>query len=103
MVKRTIEVMILSRQGCHLCHVLLKIARRIRNEVPFSLRACMIDQDPALLARYGERVPIVLIDDVERFSGRVTERELRRAIKWARWTRSVSRILSRLGLRPTRG
>jgi len=80
------------------------MAQRIRQEeVPFNLKTLTIDQTPALLAQYGERVPVVLINDIERFCGRVTEPELRRAIKWARWTRSVSRILSRIGLWPIRG
>ena len=91
-----VEVTILSRQECHLCKVLLKMSRRIQEEVPFQLTMRTIDHDHMLLDRYGERVPVVLIDDIERFSGRVSERELRRAIKWARWTRSVSRILSRI-------
>ena len=96
-------IIILSRQGCHLCRVLLKMTRRIQAEVPFRLTTRVIDQDPTLLGQYGERVPVVLINDIERFNGRVTERELRRAIKWARWTRPVSRILSRIGLWPIRG
>jgi len=46
---------------------------------------------------------IVLLDEVEHFVGKVTEGELRRAIKKARWRRPISRILSRLGFAPTRG
>ncbi len=98
-----VHVTILFHEDCHLCHVVLKMAHRIQAEIPFSLTPVDITDDPVLLARYGRRVPIVFIDQAERFSGRVRERDLRRAIKWARWTRPVSRILSRLGLSPSRG
>jgi hypothetical protein len=98
-----IEVTVFSRQDCHLCHVVLKMARRIQAEVPFLLTPVDIAGDPALEARYGARIPVVLIDRMEKLSGRMTERQLRRAIKWARWTRPISRILSRAGGTPARG
>ncbi len=98
-----VEVTILSRQDCHLCVVVMKMARRIQVEIPFSLIHTDLDRDPELAAQYGDRVPVVLIDQVERFWGSVKEQDLRRAIKRARWRTSISRILSRMGLRPTRG
>lgn len=103
MTADVVAVTIFSRQDCHLCHVVLRMAERIRTETPFNLTSVDIAADPVLTERYGTRIPVVLIDEVERFSGRVTERALRRAIKWARWTRPVSRILSRFGSSPGRG
>lgn len=98
-----IEVAVFSRENCHLCHVVMKMARRVQAELPFRLMPVDIAGDPALEARYGARIPVVLIDGVEKLSGRMTERQLRRAIKWARWTRPISRILSRAGGTPARG
>jgi hypothetical protein len=103
MSSELIEVTVFSRENCHLCHVVLKMARRIRAEVPFLLTPVDIAGDSALETRYGTRIPVVLIDRMEKFSGRVTERQLRRAIRWARWTRPISRILSRAGGTPARG
>jgi glutaredoxin-like protein DUF836 len=78
-----IEVTILSRHDCHLCDVVLRIAGQVQAEVPFTLTQVKIDENPTLLEQYGARVPVVLIDQVEAFSGKVTEGELRRAIQKA--------------------
>ena len=40
-----------------------------------------IDADPALVARYDECVPVVVIDGQERFRGRVDEVLLRRLLR----------------------
>jgi len=98
-----LEVTILSRQDCHLCEVAVKIARRLQEETPFSLTKVDIGEDATLTSRYGARIPVVLIDHVEACAGKITEGDLRRALKRARWRRPISRILSRLGLTPTRG
>jgi len=95
-----LHVTILSRPDCHLCEVVLKMARRLQADRPFSLDYVDISGDTQRSAQYGTRIPVVLIDQVERLSGRITEVQLRRAIKRARWRRPVSRILSRLGLTP---
>jgi glutaredoxin len=91
-----VEVTILSRHECHLCDVVERMARQVQAEVPFVLIRVNIDEQDELAARYGDRVPVVLIDGQEMFAGKVTEGEFRRAIKRARWRRPISRILSRL-------
>ena len=98
-----IQVTILSRHDCHLCDVAINVARRLQTECPFCLSHVDIERDEHLSALYSARIPVIFIDQVETFSGKVTERELRRAIKRARWRRPISRILSRLGCGPTRG
>lgn len=91
-----IEVTILSRHDCHLCDVVLRIAQQVQTEVPFTLTRMNIDEQADLAARYGDLVPVVLIDQVETFVGKVTEGDFRRAVKRARWRQPISRILSRL-------
>lgn len=97
------QVTLLSRKNCHLCTVVWKIACRLQAEIPFDLLKLDVDEDPALADRYGARLPVVLIDGIERCAGKVGEPELRRAIKKARWSRPISRILSRLRPRLGRG
>jgi hypothetical protein len=97
------EVIIFFKQQCHLCHVALRIARHIQADTSFTLRAIDITEDASLLAQYATRIPVIVIDQREQFAGKVTERELRTALKKTRWSRSISRILSRLGLRVNRG
>lgn len=98
-----IHVTILSRDECHLCDVVYRIAAHLQSEMNITTSKVSIEGDQALADRYGSRVPVVLLDEIECFSGKVTEGELRRAIKRARWRRPISRILSRLGYDPTRG
>lgn len=98
-----LDVTIFSRPDCHLCEVVLKIARRLQEEAPFTLTKVDISKDANLTHRYGTKIPVVLIDQIEACAGKVTEGDLRRALKKARWRRPISRILSRLGMTPTRG
>ena len=98
-----IDVTILSRHDCHLCDVVLRIAQQVRTEVPFTLTRMNVDETADLAARYGDRVPVVLIDQVEVLSGRMTEGDFRRAVKRARWRQPISRILSRLSQKLKRG
>lgn len=95
-MKNMPHLTILSRKDCHLCEVIHRIARHLQQEFEFELTKVDIDQDRHLAAQYGTRLPVVLIDQEEACSGKVTEGELRRVIKKARWSRPVSRILSRL-------
>jgi hypothetical protein len=89
-----IEVTILSRHDCHLCDVVLRIAKQVQAETPFTLTRMTIDENTDLAARYGDRVPVVLIDQVETFAGKVTEGDFRRAIEKAGRKGLLSRILS---------
>ena len=98
-----IRVTVLSRDDCHLCDVVYRIATHLQSELHIETSKVSIENDRALMERYGARVPVVLLDEVEQFEGNVTEGELRRAIKKARWRRPISRILSRLGYAPKRG
>ena len=97
-----VRVTILFRDNCHLCRVMYRIALHLQSEVSIEIRKVSIETDRVLMERYGSRVPVVLLDEVEHFAGKVTEGELRRAIKKARWRRPISRILSRLGFDPKR-
>jgi len=98
-----VRVTILSRDDCHLCEVVYRIALHLRSELPIEIRKVSIEGDRVLTDRYGARIPVILLDEVEQLAGAVTEGELRRAIKKARWRRPISRILSRLGCAPKRG
>ena len=89
-----IEVTILSRHDCHLCEVVLRIARQVQAEVPFTLTRMDIDEHADLAARYGARIPVVLIDQVETFVGKVTEGDFRRAIQKASRKGLLARMLS---------
>ena len=76
-----VRVTILSRENCHLCGVVYRIALHLQSELHIETNKVFIEGDRVLMERYGARVPVVLLDEVEHFTGKVTEVELRRAIK----------------------
>jgi len=96
-------VTIVFRHDCHLCRVVYRVAEQLRQELSFDLGTVDVDSDPDAMTRYGNRVPVVLIDGKEILSGKVTGGVLRKAIKKARWRNPISRILSRVKLALTRG
>jgi glutaredoxin len=70
-------VTLYSRPGCHLCDDALALLAR------FDLKPVVVnvDQQPELMAKYGDCVPVVLIDGELRFRGRVNEVLLRRLLQ----------------------
>ena len=97
------SVTIYSRTGCHLCRVVYRMARRLQRDLPFQLEYVDVGTHCDWAQRFGDRVPVVLINEQEACSGRITENQLRRAVEKARWRSPISRILSRLKLALMRG
>lgn len=102
-ISEQMSVTILSRPNCHLCNVVMRIAKNLQQEYPMVVEKVLIDSDPNLVTAFGHRIPVVLVDGIEQCAGKITEGDLRRAIRRARWRRPISRILSRLGYAPRRG
>ena len=69
-----------TRAGCHLCDAAWYVVQRAVAGADAVVDKIDIDGDPELRARYGDDIPVVLIDGVERFRHRVVESELRRLI-----------------------
>ena len=59
------SVLLYSKPGCHLCDRAKTVLERVRAKVPFRLETVDISQDPALLARYGQDIPVILLDGQE--------------------------------------
>ena len=70
------EVVVYSRQGCHLC----ELAEEILCRHGLSVKTIDIDDDPALRQKYTDCVPVVVIDGKERFRGRVNGVLLKRLL-----------------------
>ena len=58
-----IEVTVFSRSNCHLCEVALEVISEIRKEFQFTISKILIDGDPELEEKYGEQVPVILINN----------------------------------------
>jgi len=58
-----IEVSIYSRSNCHLCEVALGVLEEMRDELDFQITKILIDGNSELEERYGEQVPVILINN----------------------------------------
>jgi len=70
------HVQIMSRHKCGLCKSVKAVVERAAMQGLCSCENVDVDQDQALLVRYGMDVPVVLINGVERFRHRIDADEL---------------------------
>jgi glutaredoxin len=75
------QVILYTRQGCHLCEDVWAILEETQRQKPFALQKVDVDTDPELARRYGLEVPVVVIDGRMRFRGRINAVLLRRALR----------------------
>lgn len=75
------EVTLVTRAGCHLCEVAESTLRRLQDELGFRYTETDVDADPALLAEYSDRVPVIMIDGREHGYWRVEEARFRKALQ----------------------
>jgi len=75
-----IEVSIYSRSNCHLCEVALGILEGMREELKFEVKKILIDESPELEEKYGEKVPVILINGEPHDFFRVDPERFRLAI-----------------------
>jgi len=57
------ELIVMSREWCHLCHELVDQLTPLAQELGWSVRVFDVDDDPELEARWDELVPVVLADE----------------------------------------
>lgn len=74
------DVVVYSRQGCHLCEVVKETLARMGGEADFQWREVDIDGDPALRSRYNDEVPVVFIDGRKAFKYHMDARQFLRAL-----------------------
>ena len=70
-----------SKPGCHLCEEALRVLTHHQAQTPFTLEEINIQNDPALLAEYGEQIPVVLLNGKFLFEYTVDQDRLRLALK----------------------
>lgn len=66
-----------SRPGCHLCDEMKAVVSRVAESVPLTVQEIDISVDPALEARYGWDIPVLMVQGKIAAKYRVTEGELR--------------------------
>ena len=55
-------VTLYGRNGCHLCEDALKVLQSLQVELDFEIEEILIDGDEELSKKYGEKIPVTLID-----------------------------------------
>ena len=74
------RVVLYGREGCSPCAHARDALRRLGREFAFELHERDVDADPALAARYGDRVPVIAVDGREVSEGRIDLGAVRRAL-----------------------
>ena len=74
------EILLLSKPGCHLCDDARAVIERVAGDlgVPWTERSIL--DDPDLLEKYGEWIPVTFVDGRQHDYYRVDEARLRRAL-----------------------
>ncbi|CAB4953852.1 unannotated protein [freshwater metagenome] len=75
-----IQVTIYSRSNCHLCDVALEVLQELQSENIFGIEKILIDGDLELEAKYGEQVPVILINGAMHDFYRVDPERFRNSI-----------------------
>jgi hypothetical protein len=73
-------VVLVGRQGCHLCDEARDVVRRVAEDVGASWTEVDVDADDRLLRAYSDQVPVVLVDGRQHDFWRVDEQRLRAAL-----------------------
>jgi len=74
------RITLLGKPGCHLCDDARAVVARVAAELDVPWEELDISADPALLAQWGEQIPVTLVDGVQHDYWRVDEARLRSAL-----------------------
>ena len=75
------QVTVYTKPGCHLCEEAIRLLQRVQKQQAFELQEVNIQDDPALLAEYGEQIPVVTLNGTFLFEYAVDEARLRQLLK----------------------
>ena len=81
------RLVLVSRVGCHLCDEGRGVVATVAAATGTTWTEVDVDADAELLRRYSDKVPVVLLDGVERDFGRLDEQRVREALAGRRWWR----------------
>jgi glutaredoxin len=75
------DVLMYTRQGCHLCEQAWQALERASRRYPLTLQKVDVDTSPELVEKHGNCVPVVLVDGKVRFRGVVNPVLLERVLR----------------------
>ena len=77
----TPRITVYTRTGCHLCDEARLVVERVCSELGEDYAEVDIDTDPALVARFGDEVPVTFVDGRQHDFWRVDPARLRAALE----------------------
>ena len=75
-----VKVEVYTKPDCKLCVPVFEIVERVQRDVPFEYEKIDISDDPELVRKYGNEIPVVTIDGRKAFKGRMTEQAFRKRL-----------------------
>jgi glutaredoxin len=75
------ELLLYTRKDCCLCEEMKSTLSRVAGRVPFALEEIDVDTSPALQEKYGNEVPVLIINGRKAFKYRLTAKELELRLK----------------------
>lgn len=75
-----VRVTLYSRPGCHLCDEARVVIERVCADMGTAYVEVFIDDDPALVERFTNEVPVTYVDGEQHDFWRVSEERLRQAL-----------------------
>ena len=74
-------VTVFARSGCHLCEIALAEIEKFKDEFTFDIEKILIDGDTTLEKKYGEEIPVILINGKPHDFFRIDPERFRRAMQ----------------------
>lgn len=74
------RVLLFGKPGCHLCDEAREVVARVCDELGVAWEERSILDDPELQRRYGEQIPVTVVDGRQHDFWRVDEHRLRLAL-----------------------
>ena len=76
----TPRVLVLTRDGCHLCDQAIEVVAAVCAEAGEAYAAQNVDADPELRRKYTDQVPVTFVDGAQHDFWRVDPARLRAAL-----------------------
>ncbi|OGF56916.1 MAG: hypothetical protein A2Z21_07390 [Candidatus Fraserbacteria bacterium RBG_16_55_9] len=75
------KITLYSKPDCSLCDKAETLLRKLQRDFKYEIEIVDITRDQTLFERYCFDIPVILLDGVERFRGRMSEEELQVAFR----------------------
>jgi glutaredoxin len=80
-IEANLQATLYTRTGCHLCEEAKEVIFRVSAGFDFHFAEVDVDESPELVARYGEKVPVLVIDGGPTIESQIDERSIRLALR----------------------